>query len=133
MTRSHLPKCAEMSHAITVLRCAFPAGTRKWQRKFLHFIYELKRSTAQAVFARLSPRRPGFDPRLVQLRFVVDKVALGHVLLRLFQFSRQYHSSIDPYLHLQPALTDRQTSKTWEPSRTQCSFEYRRALNRKVL
>ena len=33
------------------------------------------------LVAGLSPRRPGFDPGPVHVRFVVDKVALGQVFL----------------------------------------------------
>jgi hypothetical protein len=29
--------------------------------------------------------------------FVVDKVALGQIFLRVIQFSRQYHSTAAPY------------------------------------
>jgi hypothetical protein len=35
------------------------------------------------LVAGLSPRRPGFDPGSVHVRFVVDKVALGQVFLRV--------------------------------------------------
>jgi hypothetical protein len=36
----------------------------------------------------LSPRRPGFDPRSFHVGFLVDKVALGQVFLRILRFSR---------------------------------------------
>jgi hypothetical protein len=43
---------------------------------------------AQAVSRRyFSPRNPGFDPRSVHVRFVVDKVALGQVFPRVLRFS----------------------------------------------
>jgi hypothetical protein len=40
---------------------------------------------AQAVSRR--PRRPGFDPGLVHVAFVVDKVALGQAFPRVLRFS----------------------------------------------
>jgi hypothetical protein len=45
----------------------------------------------------LSPRRPRFDPRSVHVGFMVDKVALGQVFLRVFRFSRV--NFIPPVLH----------------------------------
>ena len=33
--------------------------------------------------SRLSPRRPGLDPTSVLVRFVVDKVAVGQIFLRV--------------------------------------------------
>jgi hypothetical protein len=42
-------------------------------------------------------RRPGFDPGLVHVGFVVDKVALGQVFPRVLRFSPG--SFIPPVLH----------------------------------
>ena len=39
------------------------------------------------LVAGLSQRRPGFDPESVHVGFVVDKVALGQVSLRVLRFS----------------------------------------------
>jgi len=39
------------------------------------------------LVAGLSPRRPGFAPGSVHVGFVVDKVALGQVFLRVLRFS----------------------------------------------
>ena len=44
-----------------------------------------------------SPRRPGFDPRSVRVGFVVDRVALGPVFLRVRRFDPV--SIIPPTLH----------------------------------
>jgi hypothetical protein len=44
------------------------------------------RPMTQAV-SRRPPRRPGFAPRSIRVGFVVDKVALGQVFLRVFLFS----------------------------------------------
>jgi hypothetical protein len=38
------------------------------------------------IVAGLPLRRPGFDPGLVHVGFVVDKVALRQVFLRVFGF-----------------------------------------------
>jgi hypothetical protein len=50
------------------------------------FKFGTSRAMAQAVSRRPLPRRPGFDPGSVHLRFVVDKVALGQVFLRVVGF-----------------------------------------------
>ena len=45
-----------------------------------------------------STRRPGFDSRSFHVRFMVDKVALGQVFLRVLRFFPcQYHSTSAPY------------------------------------
>jgi hypothetical protein len=49
------------------------------------------------LIAGLSPRRPGFDSGSVHVGFVVDKVALGQVFLRVLRFSPV--SFIPPVLH----------------------------------
>jgi hypothetical protein len=45
----------------------------------------------------LSPRSPGFDPGSVHVGFVVDKVALGQVFLRVLRSSPV--NFIPPVLH----------------------------------
>jgi hypothetical protein len=37
----------------------------------------------RSLLAGLSPRRPGFAPESIHVGFVVDKVALGQVFLRV--------------------------------------------------
>jgi hypothetical protein len=49
------------------------------------------------LVACLSPRRPEFDPGSVHVGFVVDKVALGPVFLRVLRFSPV--NLIPPVLH----------------------------------
>jgi hypothetical protein len=49
------------------------------------------------LFAGLSPRRPGFRPGSVHVGFVVDKVTLGQVFLRVLRFSPV--NFIPPVLH----------------------------------
>jgi hypothetical protein len=39
-------------------------------------------------------------PRPVDLEFVLDKVVLGRVFLRLLQISRSYNSTAAPYLSI---------------------------------
>jgi hypothetical protein len=41
----------------------------------------------RSLVAGLSPRRPGFAPGPINVGFVVDKVALGQVFLRVIPFS----------------------------------------------
>ena len=46
----------------------------------------------------LSPRRPGFVPKSVYLKFLVDKLVLENVYLRIILLSPcQYHSNSAPY------------------------------------
>jgi len=43
------------------------------------------------LFASLSPWRPGFNPRSVQVGFLVERVTLGQVFVPVLQFfHRQY-------------------------------------------
>jgi hypothetical protein len=49
------------------------------------------------LVAGLPPRRPGFDPGLVHVGFVVDKVALGQVFPRVIRISSV--NFITPVLH----------------------------------
>ena len=51
----------------------------------------------KAIIAGLSPRAPEFDPRLVNVVFVVDRVALGQVFLPVFRFSPV--TILAPFLH----------------------------------
>jgi hypothetical protein len=44
----------------------------------------------RSLVAGLSPRRPRFAPGSIHVGFVVVKVALGQVFLRVLRFSRQY-------------------------------------------
>jgi len=62
---------------------------------------------ARRFVAGLSRLRFGFDPRSVHVRFVVDKVALGQVFLRVLRYSPV--SIILPifHIHLHVALTER--------------------------
>jgi hypothetical protein len=53
------------------------------------------------LVAGLSPQKPGFDPRPVHMKFIVDRVALGQAILQVLQFSPV---SITPPIH--SSITD---------------------------
>jgi len=53
---------------------------------------------AKAVIAGLSPRAPEFDPRLGNVVFVVDRVALGQVFLPVLRFSP--FTILAPFIHI---------------------------------
>jgi hypothetical protein len=80
--------------------------------------------------AGLSPRKRGFIPSPAHVRFMVYKVATGQVFLRLLRFSIT-PPMLSTHLHLHVAVT-RKTKKQ-EPSKNQCLFGNREALDRKVL
>jgi len=61
---------------------------------------------AQQLVAGLSPRRPGFAPRSVYVGFVVDKVALGQIYLRVFKFSLVNIIPPCSYIPLRPQFGD---------------------------
>jgi hypothetical protein len=58
---------------------------------------------------------PGFDPRSVHATFVVDKVALGQVFLRVLRF-------ILFFIHMF-VLAEGQTGEAWEPSESNALTE----------
>jgi hypothetical protein len=53
------------------------------------YIFNVRRVIAQAVSRRLPLRRTGFDLRSSHVRFVEDKVALGHAFSEYFCFPCQ--------------------------------------------
>jgi hypothetical protein len=56
---------------------------------------DVGRAVVQAVAGRaLSPRKLGFDPRLVQVGFIVDIVALGRVFLWVLLLSSVFIMSL---------------------------------------
>jgi hypothetical protein len=52
----------------------------------------IRRAMAQVV--SLSPCRSRFSPRSVHVGFLVDRVALGQLSLRVLRFPCQYHSTV---------------------------------------
>jgi hypothetical protein len=69
----------------------------RYEQNFKHKLYEFL-----TIIASLSPRRPGFDSRPFHVRFVIDRVTLGQVFLRIFQFLPV--SIISLILHIQSQL-----------------------------
>jgi len=61
--------------------------------------------------ASLLLRRTGFDPRSIHVRFVVDKVTLGQVILWILQFSLVI--IIPPILHIHLHLFTTMNSQAW--------------------
>ena len=58
-------------------------------------------------------QRPGFDPRPVCVRFVVDKVALGQGFIQVLQFSSQYTYTTFPYSFVYLTLILHCLSNLW--------------------
>jgi hypothetical protein len=52
------------------------------------------------LVAGFSSRSPGFAPGPVHMGFVVDKVALGQVFLRVLRFSHVYFHRDSPYSYI---------------------------------
>jgi hypothetical protein len=74
---------------------------------------------AKTVIAGLSPRAHELDPRLVNVVFVVDRVALEQVFLPVLRFSSV--TIIAPFLHIlvfiyMLLLSEGRTGEGWEPS-----------------
>ena len=71
-----------------------------------HFGFQTVPWVGQLI-AGLSPPELVFDPRSVDVGFVVDNVALGQVSLQVLQFSPVSIVSpmFDTHLHLQVSLT----------------------------
>ena len=70
----------------------------------------------QVVSHRLSPWRSGFDPGSVRVRFVVDKVALRQVVLRVLRFSPVIIPPVFHTHHLNVTLNRRTIGRRLEPS-----------------
>lgn len=56
-------------------------------------VFKMAVSWLGQLVGNLSPWRPGFNPRLVLARSLVDKVALGQIFFRVICFPSLYHSS----------------------------------------
>ena len=71
-------------------------------QSFMYYLWEPLLILAVRWFWRLitehSPRRPGFDPSSAHATFVVEKVALGEIFLRVLRsFSCHCHSTNSPH------------------------------------
>jgi len=86
------------------------------------------------LFVGLPPRRPGFSPGRILVRFVVDEVALGQVFLPVLQFSpasvilESLLSSLDLHVVLRRKINGRSTG-TFQK---QFCFGKRAAFDRNV-
>jgi hypothetical protein len=80
---------------------------------------------AKAVISGLSPRAAEFDTRIVNVVFVVDRVALGQVFLPVLRFFPV--TIISPFLHthlyLHVAVIRRTNGRSWEPSNSNITSE----------
>ena len=89
------------------------------------FIYYLNkiRSTGSGAWSPNSQRwDSGSIPRLVHMRFVVDKVALGqvlHTVLRFSPVSVVQQCPIHVFIY-ELLLSKGKTGLAWEPSKKQC-------------
>jgi hypothetical protein len=68
-----------------------------------------------------------FDPRSVGVRFMVDKLALGQVFLRVLQFPPIYiiPPMLHTCLHVHTTFTRRTMGEAWEPSKGNVLLEIR--------
>jgi hypothetical protein len=79
--------------------------------------------------AGLTLRKPGFDPNPVHVRFLRDKVALGHVLR--FSLSVSFHQFCTLTFIRVLFLPEGQTEEALEPSKERCYSGSRATLDRK--
>ena len=77
-----------------IYRVVFLSNTKYIYCRLPTEVRNILQSSSTRLVAGLSPQRLEFIPGLVQVRFVVNKVALGEVPLRVLQFSPV--SSIPP-------------------------------------
>jgi len=99
-------------------------------------VYCAVRTGSSTIIRQCSSRRKtGFDPRPISLRFMMGKVALRNVFLRLLQLSAV--SFIPPMvhtrLHLRVILIRRANGQSLEGFKKQCSFGNPDTLDKKVL
>jgi hypothetical protein len=80
----------------------FKQGTENYvqRRSKVDLVLKNGRATTQAVSRCLLPRSPGFAPGSTHVGFVVDKVVLGQVFLRVLRFPCPYHSTVVLHTHI---------------------------------
>lgn len=83
--------------------------------------------------AGLSSRRLGFDPKSVCVMFVVDRVVLGEVCLRVLPFSPFSIMSCHFYLHFRNTVTRRRNEPKLGTFQKAVLFLQSKALDRKFL
>jgi len=89
---------------------------------------------AQAVSHLLFTAEPWFDSRSLHVIFVVDKVSIEQVFLRMLRFSPLsilHHRSILIFTDML-LLPERQVSEAREPSKKQFCFGNPRIMDRKI-
>ena len=71
----------------------------------------------------------------VNVKFMVNKVAVGQVLSELFGLSLSvtFHQCSIIIFNYMFLLPEKQRAEAWEPSEKQCSLGNRGALDRKVI
>ena len=78
-------------------------------------VYYAVRTESLNIIRVTSPQKPGFDCRSVPVRFLVNKVALGHVVPRTLRFSPVVNITpvilIHPHMHV--AVTRAIRGETW--------------------
>jgi hypothetical protein len=78
-------------------------------------VYYAVRTESLNIIRVKSPQKPGFDCRPVLERFLVEKVALGHVVPRALGFSLVVVTTpivlIHPHMHV--AVTGKIMGETW--------------------
>jgi hypothetical protein len=92
----------------------------RYEQNFIHKLYEFL-----TVSPSVSPQRPGFDSRPIRVRFVIDKVALEQVFLRILPFLPVSIISLILHIHFQlnsPLLSEGQVAETWHLSNTAMFF-----------
>jgi hypothetical protein len=81
----------------------------------LIFKYNSFYSWLRWLVAGFSPRRPRFDPSLVNVRVVVEKVTLGRGFLRVPRFSLSASFRLSSLLFSMLLLKEGQIALAWEP------------------
>ena len=102
---------------ITKTQCVHCAvRTEFWSKCQVNRVLKPTVSHIRRLVGVLSPRRHGFDPSSLHMRFVVNKFSLGHFFL---SGRRVFHVSIVAlllYLHLHSALTGRTNERNQKTS-----------------
>jgi hypothetical protein len=92
------------------------------------------RAMAQAVSCRPVTTEPRVRSQVSPLRFVVDNVAQGQMLLPalMFLLSVSFQQRCPLIFVCMLLLPEGQTGEPWKPPKKQCSFGNLRAADRKV-
>jgi hypothetical protein len=110
---------------VTQTRCVYcKVGTDLLYICYIDWGFSSDLPSLRRLVAGFSPCRPVFDPRPINVRFVVDKITMGQVFLQVLRFSPV--SIIPPTLHtnLHPhlALTRQTNVRSLGTFNERCSF-----------